>query len=175
MKYLRLNAPFAWLKSGASAGWGSLKNNLQRAVKKQFCWCVAAMTMSTPLWFTSVLLVLSLNVTNWLNSEKGISVLVTLVSLNDGAARWSAVKVISPIRMKPAYTALNTASMFRSLPSVGWCLVILTRISLVRGKQTAFVWGKDRLPPLMRGLSCGPSNACKGIVWSTWLARSNER
>ncbi len=160
IRYLRLNASFVWLKSRESGGLRNLKNNLPMAVTRQFCWCVSPITMTTLLWFTSVLQVLSFNVTNWLISEKKISTLVTLVSLNNKAGCWAAVKVILPMRMKLANATLNSALMLSLSPSVGWSLVIWRKISLVIGKRMDFVLRKNRLPPLIRRLSRGASNCC---------------
>ncbi len=70
------------------------------------------MSISTQMWFMSVLLVLSLNAAYWSNSKKEMFTLVTLVSLNKEAACWAAVKIISLICMKPGHMTFNPPSIF---------------------------------------------------------------
>lgn len=54
-------------------------------------------------------------VINWLKLDKEISTLVTLLSLNDKAAREPAVNVILPMFIKPTNATINVKWIF-SLP-----------------------------------------------------------
>lgn len=74
--------------------------------------------------------------------------------------------------MKLTYCTLNYTAMLSLSPSVGWCLVILRKISLVINKQTVFVLEKDNLLLLIRRLNFGPSNVCKNILWTRGGLRS---
>ncbi len=56
------------------------------------------MTISIPTWFKLVLLVLSLNVTNWSNLEKKMSTFVILIFIDNEIDSWAAVKIILLIR-----------------------------------------------------------------------------
>ncbi len=150
IRYLRFNILFVWLKNNTSAYLGSLKNNLQKVVKEQFCLCIAYMTISTLVWFMSILLVLSLNITNWSVLKNEISDLSIWIFSIDIAACWEAVKIILLMCIKLFYFTLNAALMFNLSPLVIWCLVILSKIYFVIGRQTDFVWRQDCLPPLIR-------------------------
>lgn len=47
-----------------------------------------------------------------------MSAFVTLMSLNDGTAKWAAVKVISLIHIKLSHTTFDATSMLSSSQSV---------------------------------------------------------
>lgn len=173
IRYLRFNILFVWLKNSTSACLGSPKNNFQKVVKEQFGLCISYMTISTPVWFTSILLVLSLNITNWSILKNEISDLIIWISLIDIAACWEAVKIILLMCIKLFYFTLNVTSMFNLSPSIIWCLVILRKIYFVIGRQTDFVWRQDCLPPLIRkwgfgfwtvvNIFCGQSDMLEAI------------
>ncbi len=120
IRYLRLNISLTRQKNNLSTGLRFLKNNFYKAVERQFCFCVTSITLSTQVWFMSVLLVLSLNVTNWSNSETEISILITFTFLINRAACLAAVNMILLMQIKLFNAILNSVSIFSFSPSISF-------------------------------------------------------
>lgn len=96
IKSLKLNFCFLQLKTSASADKRSIKNNLQKAFQDNFCLVVDSMTMNISVWFTTVLLVLIFNITNLLNLEDLI-ILILIGNLRCILSPWDKAQIIDSL------------------------------------------------------------------------------
>lgn len=126
---------------------------------------VVARTIYCPVYVVFVLLCFRLRTIYWLFSAKEILDLITLVLTNKVFFNFVLVYIILPSHKNPAYTTLNTVSIFSSLRSIGLYIVLFLRIGFVIGRRIVFCLRNNLLPFLMIKAMWSVSKAFRLKCW----------